>query len=203
MTLEYTVQPLTDFSIFTTVEPRPIPFKASWRQTLTELGRELSYLDAERIILELDVSPSRIRRDGLLYADAKVGHRGVRLSFESRHGQLAYTCDTYEGRWSGDMPDWQANVRAIRLTLEALRAVDRYGATQGEQYAGFKALEARPAGIGREAALEILRTIAGPMDDEQALYRRARGLAHPDRHAGERKWWDQVEAAGRALGLAS
>lgn len=33
--------------------------------------------------------------------------------------------------------DWMHNVRSIALTLEALRAVDRYGATQGRQYAGF------------------------------------------------------------------
>jgi hypothetical protein len=32
---------------------------------------------------------------------------------------------------------WQMNVRAIAKTLEALRAADRYGATQGRQYAGF------------------------------------------------------------------
>lgn len=37
---------------------------------------------------------------------------------------------------------WEHNVRAIALTLEALRAVDRYGTTGGRQYAGFRQLQA-------------------------------------------------------------
>lgn len=42
--------------------------------------------------------------------------------------------------------DWQHNVRSIALTLEALRAVDRYGATQGRQYAGFAGVLTAKAG---------------------------------------------------------
>jgi hypothetical protein len=45
-------------------------------------------------------------------------------------GRMVLATDEYE--------DWQSNARAIALTLEALRAVDRYGATQGRQYAGFQ-----------------------------------------------------------------
>lgn len=51
-----------------------------------------------------------------------------------QQGRMVLATDTYE--------HWQANVRAIALTLEALRAVDRYGATQGRQYAGFQQLTA-------------------------------------------------------------
>jgi hypothetical protein len=48
--------------------------------------------------------------------------------------RLVFATDAYE--------DWQHNVRAIALTLEALRAVDRYGTTGGRQYAGFRQLTA-------------------------------------------------------------
>lgn len=37
---------------------------------------------------------------------------------------------------------WQHNVRAIALSLKALRDMERYGATQGRQYAGFRQLTA-------------------------------------------------------------
>ncbi len=39
---------------------------------------------------------------------------------------------------------WDDNLRAISLTLERMRAVDRYGVTLNkQQYAGFKALPAQ------------------------------------------------------------
>jgi hypothetical protein len=34
-------------------------------------------------------------------------------------------------------------------------------------------------------------------------YRRARAFAHPDRHDGDRKLWDQVEQAAAVLGVRS
>lgn len=37
---------------------------------------------------------------------------------------------------------WQHNVRAIAMTLKALRDMERWGATQGKQYAGFRQLTA-------------------------------------------------------------
>lgn len=54
------------------------------------------------------------------------------------HGRAVFATDQYE--------KWEHNVRAIALTLEALRAVDRYGATQGRQYAGF--MQQLTAGAG-------------------------------------------------------
>jgi hypothetical protein len=57
--------------------------------------------------------------------------------------RLTFPCDTYA--------DWQTNVYAIAKSLESLRAVDRYGVTQGDaQYVGFKAL---PSGGGSAPAM--------------------------------------------------
>lgn len=47
-----------------------------------------------------------------------------------KKGRAVFATDAYG--------TWQMNVRAIAKTLEALRAADRYGATQGRQYAGFR-----------------------------------------------------------------
>ena len=102
-------------------------FKAKWDSTLELLGRETDLLDASVVVLQLDVIEGDIRRDGMLRASAKVGFPGVRVSFDSKHGPLTYATDRYEQLYSDDMPGWQANVRAVALALEALRAVDRYG----------------------------------------------------------------------------
>lgn len=205
--MRYTIQPVTDYTIFTTPPNarKGIQFQATWTQTLKNLDKELDYLDATDVVLELAVTATDVRLDGMLRATAKVGHPGVRMSFQSRHGALSYTCDTYEGRWSGQMPDWQANVRAIVLTLTALRAVDRYGATKGEQYTGFKAL---PAGNGttalggmtRDQAEQWITDWGGADGNIRTRYRRARAAAHPDR-SGDRSAWDGIEQAAKALGL--
>lgn len=224
--MTYTVQPITDYSIFTTPrsERKGIQFKAAWSKTAKDLERELEYLEATDVVLEIAVAAGDIRLDGELRANARPSHPGVRISFQSKHGALSYTCDTYEAAYYGQMPDWQANVRAIVLTLEALRAVDRYGATKGEQYAGFKALGAGTGGIAlggmtktdAAALIERLaigeegpvrdRAIAGIIrggDDARRAYRHARAAAHPDRNDGAREQWDLVEKAAKVLGLLS
>jgi hypothetical protein len=211
----YTVRPIDDFTIFTTPpsERKGVPFRAHIGDTLGELRYELDAIDASDSVLELAVTPSDIRVDGTLRANARTpAHPGCRLSFRCDAGDLSFTCDTYEGRWQGQMPDWQANLRAIVLTLKALRAVDRYGATKGEQYAGFKAL---PAGSGAtpmggmtsSEALTILRersdvpALHNTPDLLREAYRKARARVHPDRQGGDRTMWDQVEQAAKVLGL--
>jgi hypothetical protein len=85
------------------------------------------------------------------------------------------------------------NLRAIALSLEALRAVDRYGVTKrGEQYKGFAQLpapEAAPASMDVETAARVLAghtfnipaaaILRDRADYEQAL-RCAQRAAHPD-----------------------
>lgn len=214
----YIVKPLDDVTIFTTPQSRrkPVPFKASWATTREDLARELRLLDATDAVLELAVQPRHVRQDGQLRSDVPkdLPHPGVRLSYVSKaHGALSHTCDTYEARWQGQMADWQANLRAIVLTMESLRAIDRHGATKGEQYAGFKALGAgsgaTPMGaevaMTRQQAYAVLYSAAGETDGtetEAKLYRKARSAAHPDRHNGDRTLWNRVEEAGLTLGVA-
>src|SRR5690606_5164123 len=76
-----------------------------------------------------------IRLDGLPRANARPGHQGVVLAFDSKYGPLKYATDTFDR--------WQDNLRAIALGLESLRRVDRYGITKrGEQYTGWRQLPA-------------------------------------------------------------
>lgn len=195
--------------------PVRTPFKSTWSSTRDLLAYETEQLGAHLVVVELDIEPSQLRRDGELRASARAKSGRVRVSFDSIHGQLSYSCDRYYAAWRGPGPeDWKENVRAVALGLEALRKVDRYGITRGsEQYAGFRAL---PSGNGadashmtREQACVVLGSAAGwesPPDWADPMvvrlaFKAARAATHPDRHSGDRTLWDEVERAAVALGL--
>lgn len=110
-------------------------FKAPWSATLDLLDRELVQLDASEVVIEADFREQDLRVDGMPRANARQPEfPGVKISFNAPGiGRVEYGTDAYEL--------WQHNVRAIALSLEALRAVDRYGTTRGrQQYTGFKAI---------------------------------------------------------------
>lgn len=213
MTLTYTVRPISDRTPFGG-EQKSNPFRSTWPETLKLLDVELGYLEARDIVLEVDTEERHIRVDGMLRADAKVASGAVRLAFDSIHGPLTYATDRFYGAYSNDPPDWQINVRAIALGLEALRKIERYGIVKrDEQYAGFKQLGAGTALPAshmtsdqahaliaelRDVPLEHLNT---DPDSIRSSWHRARYHAHPDRLGGDRTTWDKLEEAGKVLGL--
>jgi hypothetical protein len=141
----------------------------------------------------------------MLRSDAKVTHPGVAVAFACRHGNLVYPCATYGPNYR--MAAWQANLRAIALSLEALRAADRHGvAGKGQQYRGWLAIEASANGgeplpfHDADSAYRWLAAVArtgapSNASNRLAVVRIARREAHPDRNGGEREKWNQVEKA--------
>jgi hypothetical protein len=184
-------------------------FKASWSDTLVLLADELRHLDAaEPVVLQLDVTEGDIRMDGMLRANARVGHPGAAISFGSKFGPLRYATDAYEQLWSGALPSWQANIRAIALALQALRAVDRYGVSRrGQQYTGWKAIEAstRPLFATADEALRWMLS-EDPAAEGQlgpaALYRKLARRMHPDLPTGSQEQWDLLDRARQLLVMA-
>jgi hypothetical protein len=164
-------------------------FRADWVDTLAKLKYEIDRLQGRSVVIQTAIPERQIRQDGMPFLQAQAAHPGVIVSFQSLHGPLSYPCDTYL--------EWKDNVRAIALSLEALRAVDRHGVTQGgEQYVGFKAL---PQGAGNtesdeaEKAARLLCTATGKtfsgthvsavMRDRKSLdtaYQEATRRVHPD-----------------------
>lgn len=212
--MTYTVRPISDRTWFGRMGTEPTRFKSKWGSTLELLQREVEALRGRDLVIEIDVSEADLRLDGTLRANAKAEYRGVVVAFESKHGPLLYRCDRFYTSWSDQGPEWQHNVRAIALTLESLRAVDRYGATEtGQQYTGWKALpagRAMPAShMTTDRAWEVLYDLVGvgPDDirefDEKTLVKRARRAAHPDVHDGDHSIWNDLEAAVAVLGIAS
>jgi hypothetical protein len=193
--MEYEFRPLGDWTGPSTPGPqRSYPrFKAAYADTLDLLVAEAGKLGAKRLVLQVDLADRDIRIDGLPRSNARYGsHPGVIVSFESRFGPLRYATDEFT--------EWKANLRAVALSLKALRDVDRYGVSKrGEQYRGWRALAA-----GSEptfpSADEALRWMA-EMDDADALaenariiYRNLARRMHPDA-GGTADDWDRLDAA--------
>lgn len=140
--MDYTVKPIIKWPGELTKYRQSGKFDSSYAKTLELLDREIGKLAGKNVVIQLALEFGSIRNDGRPYADAKPSHPGVIVTFNSKYGPLSYHTDRYH--------DWHANVRAIGLALEALRAVDRYGVSKaGQQYTGYKRLP-ESAGNGRK-----------------------------------------------------
>lgn len=205
----YTVRPLSDRTWLRPPSRRTSTrFSSKWVETEALLLDEVDRLDGKQLVIEVDVREQDVRLDGTLRANAReASSPGVVVAFDSRHGSMLYRCDTFHAPYTFQGADWQHNVRAVALTLQALRAVDRYGATDtGQQYAGFKAIGGGavampPAPMSRADAALVLAAY-GPADaDDRSRYRAAIRATHPDM-GGDRAEFDRVQEAARALGIA-
>lgn len=197
------------------------PFSAELYKTERLLLREAGMLGASDVFVEIDAPANAFRGDG-------SGLRGDRRDPDfpgvvvylvgTRFGDLRYACDAFEQRYSGGLPGWQANLRAIALGLEALRTVERYGiARRGEQYRGFGELppgtplgstSAAPEPLTVDGAARLLAAgmdgldAADLLDDRAAAltaYRVAAKRTHPDAPNGTDAAFARVAEAWEVL----
>jgi len=154
---------------------------------------ELARMDATHIVVSTD---QPLRRDGNFYASTteKLDDPGVAAFFQWRGKPYALACDSYESL--------HANVRALALTIAAMRAIERHGATQLLERAvsGFAALPAGEDGpaadpwwtvlnvpkLGTYEPQEIAQDPHHPMRAPllhfvEANYRELLKVHHPDR----------------------
>lgn len=192
--LDWKVVPIDRWPGEMTRHRKRATFRAAWEHsrtsgmsTLDLLEREVGQLKGKNVLMQMAVTDSDIRLDGKIRANARpAAHPGVILTFDSKHGPLQYAVDLFD--------DWQDNVRAIALSLEALRKVDRYGCTKtGEQYSGWKKLPGAggtTVTMSVEEAAQVLVDIEGLDGDEEDVaahaevfrvtYRNAAKRTHPD-----------------------
>jgi hypothetical protein len=108
-------------------------FKVHYDQAVRDLGYELERLDATSAYLSTD-QPLRV--NGTPRRDTNPDLTGVALYF-SRHGKdICIPCDKFASV--------RDNIRAIGLTLQNLRQMERYGTSQMVD-AAFQGLTAIPA----------------------------------------------------------
>ncbi len=156
-------------------QPKPSQFKTTYQRSLQRLEEEIGRVGGKEVVIGVVCTPDQLTYGGFPKANFKVLYRGVEVSFEREGQRLAFRTDTY--------PLVHDNIHAIALTLEALRAVDRYGATSGaEQYQGFQLASGGPdPERGRQLVAE-----AGSI--ATALKRH-----HPD-HKGDPRAFADVQA---------
>lgn len=186
------------------------PFGGGYTDTLDRLEREMHHLAASDIVILVDAPHEQIRNDGWPRSTMRPNTPGVIVTFETPVlGKLRYE--------AGKFNVWDQNLRAVAMTLERLRAVDRYGCTKGEQYTGWKAL---PAGIpahewsSAEEAMKFILQTAGltnqitnlpeVVNDPEAVdvwFKRAARKAHPDA-GGDHELMSKVNRARDYIGQA-
>jgi hypothetical protein len=198
-----TVQPITTWPSTSTRTPndarRHSLFSASLDDTLELLNRELHYLRAKNVVLEIAIppDPSLWRNDGRPRAHAKALHPGVVLRFETPVGglgEIAYASDRF---WT-----WQDNLRGIAKTLEAQRMMERYGTVErGQQYRGWKELPSPSSSMNVAEASAFLTQHGGSDGTTLDKYRRAAKALHPDHHGGDDALMKQLNEAKEVLGL--
>jgi hypothetical protein len=161
---------------------RPSPFKAEWSKTKDALHRELYQYGAEVTVLEVDLRPHDFKQNGAPRGDQRAPwSAGVRLTFRAAEydGEVL----TFD---AGEFSRWEDNVRALALSLEALRKADRYGITAGKQMAGFKALPVASTEPSPERGRRLIVEHGG--------VRAALHATHPD-HGGNASDFADVQAA--------
>jgi hypothetical protein len=178
-------------------------FKATWLQTLDLLEYELGKLRASHVVIQIEdpEAHKRMRNDGsMTLADKHWPDKaGVVLTFESPKGNISMPCDRYRY--------WRDNLRAIALSLEALRAVDRYGVTRGnEQYRGWTQIGNGNGKMDRASALKFIENLAGAPFGRAAtsahfseVCRALKIRYHPDRSGGSHETFVAIGQAEEVL----
>ena len=169
-------------------------FKVGMGIARDEMLRELGRMGAKEIVVSTNVPT---RRDGLPYADAREpADPGVAVYFTHGKRQLVIACDSYS--------TVRANMRAVGATVEALRAIQRHGATSllERAFTGFAALP--PKGGGERPWREVLGVgPAATLEEAKVAYRDLARRHHPDAGgdletmARINRAWHQAEEAFR------
>lgn len=115
-----------------------------------------------------------LRRDGIPYANRpQPADRGVAVYFTWQGEQYCFACDTYDRI--------EDNMHAIGKTIEAMRAIERWGASDAMRraFSGFKEL---PTGYGElDNPFEVLNVDKNdPYDVVRKAYRELCKVHHPD-----------------------
>lgn len=154
------------------------PFGVTFARMLNDLERELKHLGAKEIVVQAHLRRDQIRNDGWPRSGERPSEPGIILSFIKRGGEeISFPCDTYLS--------WESNLRAISLTLTALRSIDRYGVTQrAEQYKGWAKLPPASDRMSAKDAIAFIQLYSGiaptTPDSLVEAYRRAARALHPD-----------------------
>lgn len=152
-------------------------FRAVFAKARDKIVSEVRLLGGAQTIISTNIE---LKRDGLPYATFKTpDDSGVAVYFTYKRRQMCFACDRYSGA--------AENMRAIALTIGALRGVARWGTGDMMEaaFTGFAALPAPGTGTSWRAILEMNgdQTLEAARDN----YRRLASKHHPDKGGSDAK----------------
>lgn len=151
-------------------------FKTTFARARDSLLWEVKKLGGTDPIIS---SNMQLRADGLPRAAQSVPNDpGIAIYFTYKSQQMCFACDQYL-----TVAD---NTQAIRKTIEALRGIERWGASDmmEKAFKGFIAIE--PPSTDWRSVLDS--------NDPQGSYKRLRSAHHPDK-GGDSSKFNQIQRA--------
>lgn len=153
-----------------TKRPQRSAFKTTLGRARDELHDELRLLGARHVVIS---SNAPLRKDGEFYASFKgvLDDPAVAVYFTLNGAERCIPCDKWDRL--------QDNVRALCLTVAALRGLDRWGAKEMVN-AAFQGFQALPEGgkAGWWTVLDVQPTAEAA--EIETAYRRLAKQHHPD-----------------------
>ena len=174
-----------------TKHPTHSSFKCTMAETRDMMLAEIKRLGGRNIILSTNIE---LRLDGLPRAGRRAPMDvGVSVYFDLNGNNMVFACDKYNAV--------KDNIRAIQKAIEALRGIERWGASDMMEraFTGFMALPAPGAVPQWWDVLGISRTASH--DDIKTAYRNKARERHPD-NGGSEPLMAELNAA-RDLALAN
>lgn len=148
-----------------TRNPKRSRFSVTMAHAIEDVRREVSLMAGRYPLISSNVP---LRRDGLPYSSTREPEDpGVAVYFQNGDKQMVFACDQWDRV--------KDNLRAIAKTIEALRGIDRWGASDMMERA-FSAFEALPPPTDWRDTFKGCRTA----DDVQREFRRKAKECHPD-----------------------
>ena len=189
-----------------TVEAYPLYWPEGWKRTSSRqrthsrfktgfasardfLIAEVKRLGGTQVILSTNI---RLRGDGLPYASEREPEDGgAAIYFTYKKNQMCFACDRYK--------TVKENLTAISKTIEALRGMERWGASDMMERA-FHGFAQLPESTGRDWS-EVLNLTghSATRDQIEAQFRLLAQTRHPDRGGSDSAMSELNAARAQAL----
>lgn len=148
---------------------RGSPFKTSSDKAQRNVIRQLDLLGARQVIVSSNL---KLRNDGYPYAQQpRCEDEAIAIYFRRKGKDMVFACDQYRRR--------EDNMHAIGLSIEALRGLERWGASDMMEraFTGFAAL---PPPFDWRTILGFVPSDTPTLDQVERNYRDLISGAHPD-----------------------
>ncbi len=163
-------------------------YRVSFAEARDDLLHELDMLNAKVVMLSSNLP---LRRDGIPYAASREpSDPGVAVYWTDARGDHVVACDSWR--------TVRENVRAVGLTVAALRALERTGASEilDRAYTGFTALPEVAGDTDWRVTLGFDPRDAVTEREVRERYRQKARELHPDAPGGDT---ERFKALGSAL----